>query len=150
MNFDRWQISNEFVPLVTLFLSKSIYAYMRTRVRNCKLSRLTVIRAIDVSIAKLHGNRTKMILLFIIYIYVYILILKLNFVQISLKISPKIFLTFDLLLIVKLHIERNESSSRWRIPIDDCLQRENNCYVCYVFTVFVFIPSLSLLDADAS
>lgn len=44
---------------------------MRTRVRNCKLSRLTVIRAIDVSIAKLHGNRTKMILLFIIYIYVY-------------------------------------------------------------------------------
>ena len=34
-----------------------------------------------------------------------------NFVQISLKISPKIFLTFDLLLIVKLHIERNESSS---------------------------------------
>ena len=34
-----------------------------------------------------------------------------NFVQISLRISPKIFLTFDLLLIVKLHIERNESSS---------------------------------------
>lgn len=124
---------------------------MRTRVGNCKLSRLTVIRAIDVSIAKLHGNRTKMILLFKIYIYIYILIiLKLNFVQISLKISPKIFLTFDLLLIVKLHIERNECSSRWRIPIDDCLRRENNCYVCYVFTVFVFIPSLSLLDADAS
>lgn len=72
MNFDRQQISNEFVPLLTLFLLKTIYAYMRTRVCNCKLSRLTVIRAIDVSIAKLHGNRMKMILLFRIYIILYI------------------------------------------------------------------------------
>ena len=49
-----------------------------------------------------------------IYIYIYLFIctyIKMNFVQISLRISPKIFLTFDLLLIVKLHIERNESSS---------------------------------------